>query len=94
MLFFMPGAVVIRARRDGPEVRLPPGWPGDFSFGNLRGLEVRSPGGIAAGTGMLVGMRRNSHCISRPGVVRRVFLQGCPGLRWPRFRAWMLPQPG
>ena len=29
-LFFMPGAVVIRARRDGPEVRLPPGWARGF----------------------------------------------------------------
>ena len=54
MLFFMLGLLSSGPAGMVLKSGYHPAGPGDFSFGNLRVLEVRSPGGVAAGTGGLV----------------------------------------
>ena len=65
----------------------------DLSFGNLRGFEVRSPGGVAVGTGRPVGVRRNSPCISRQGLFGGRFSVVAERVGALRFRTWMLSNP-
>ena len=78
MLFFMPGAVVIRDRRDEPVSVTIRKVPGDLSFGNLRGFKVRPLVGLLRGP-EAGGDDEEQPLYLEAGAVRREVLQAALG---------------